>query len=154
MIRVPNPQSLIPDSFFRMPLPRAPFNRFSRNPRDFLSKRGDEKDQKLTKAQERAARVLNEAKSGVRGAIPDRSNMNVPMFDRGISRGTSLGRTKKHRRIIVIEEDGDEDEELDKRAAEAEMGIASPLPRSLIRPIAVTIKKIHGLNGEVSEFKE
>lgn len=138
-----------------MAFQRPAFNRYSRNSRDLFGKRGlPEKDDKMTKAQERAKRTLEEAKSGVRGMIPDRSSLNVPAFDR-LNRGTSAARTRRRRRVIVIEEEGDDDEELDKRAAEAEMGIASPLPRALIRPIAVTIKKVHGLeNGEVSEFKE
>lgn len=118
--------------------------------RDF-SRRKNEKEEKLTKAQERARRVLEEAKSGVRGMIPDRNRLNIPM---PLDRGTSAARIRRRKRLAGGYED-EEEEELDKRAAEAEMGIASPLPRSLVRPIAVKIKKIHGLeNGEVSDFKE
>jgi hypothetical protein len=135
-----------------MPLPTVPSlpGRASRRMRDLLS--GGEDHSKQIKAQERARRALEAAKTGRRGEIPNSSRLNFSAIEQ-LGRGTSAARIRKRRRL---EEglDENEEEELDRRAAEAEIGIASPLPQTLIRPIAVKIKKIHGLEGEVSDFKE
>lgn len=121
--------------------------------RDLLSGKEDQ-NANATKAQERARRALDAAKTGRRGDIPNPSRMNVILERAG--RGTSAARIRKHRQLTnrgFVDEE--EDEELDKSAAEAELGIASPLPRSLIRPVAAAkLKKIHGLDGEISDFKE
>lgn len=130
--------------------PRPPLKSSSRRTRDLLGGKDGDKKAELTKAQERAQRVLEQAKSGARrGNIPER--MSMSLIDRS-GRATSASRIRR-RRLAQGYDEGDEDE-LDKSAAEAEIGIASPLPRTLIRPIAVTIKKIHGLDGEISDFKE
>lgn len=132
-------------------LPQSPINKSSsRRTRDLLSGKEDQNN-KLTKAQERARRVLEGVKTGVRaGVVPDRLSMAI--IDR-FGQGTSAARIRRRRKIPGLQDEEDEDE-LDKRAAEAEMGIASPLPRTLIRPTMVSMKKIHGLDGEVTDFKE
>lgn len=132
--------------------PRVPLNRYSsRRTREVLGGKSGETG-KLTKAEERARRALEEAKTGLRrGNIPDR--LSATLINQS-GRGTSAARIRKYRRLGQYSSSEEDEEELDKQAAEAEMGIASPLPRTLIRPTIVSIKKIHGLDGEVSEFKE
>jgi hypothetical protein len=136
-----------------LPVARTPLpNRSSRRMRDLLSGKEDQ-NTNLTKAQERARRVLEAAKTGRRGDIPSPSRLNLSAIEK-VGRGTSAARIRKRRKLLEEGCDDLEEEELDKSAAEAEIGIASPLPRALIRPIAVNIKKIHGLDGEVTDFKE
>lgn len=128
---------------------------------DYASLRSSKKQdaQHLTKAQERAQRALTEArkrrkKSVAKSAAHEGVSEN-PLrelerhtrelkWQRKAERGTSVARVRRYG------EDEDEDEELDvvddelemdKSAVEAELGIASPLPRSILRPRKGIVKK-------------
>src|SRR5512133_2096268 len=114
--------------------------------------------QSLTDKQERARRVLAQAKRGNRGALDEEDPTK-----RRKGMGTSAARIETH---VPLRDEEEEREELamgfgfdkplpDKLTVERQMQISSPLPRSLIHPIAKTpFKKIHGLDGDTKEVEE
>lgn len=70
-------------------------------------------------------------------------------------RGTSVARVKRSGGENEEEERLREEMELrlqevaalDKSALEASLGVASPLPRSVLRPVRTELKVVHGLDG-------
>lgn len=161
-----------------MSLPRRTPLPSSRRTRDFLSgraaslseeKKGEPK-KLLTKSEERAKRALAIARQRVV------SNEKISLAHKGISenplrelerkererhlqkqydRGTSLARLKRYGNKEEEEEDLEflQEIELDKSAAEAALGVASPLPRSVLRPRRVDLKTTHSLD-DVPESEE
>jgi hypothetical protein len=112
----------------------------------------------LTDKQERARRVLAQAKRGNRGSLDEEDSTK-----RRKGMGTSAARIETH---VALRNEDEESEELamglgferalpDKLSVERQMQISSPLPRSLIHLIAKTpFKKIHGLDGDTKEVEE
>lgn len=105
----------------------------------------------VTKAEKRAARAIAEArerihadaeKSAARKGIKENPMRELERKERErreakrVQRGTSLARVKRHGNKEEDEEDLEkmEEMELDRSAAEARLGIASPLPRSILHP--------------------
>lgn len=151
-----------------MPVSRKPFvSPASRRMQSLLS--GDRREiaaaakgvsaKPKTKAEERAARALSlarmrdartTARSSARNGVKENPMRELERKERErkdqarAQRGTSLARVKRHGNKEEEEEEmGLADEvELDRSAAEASLGIASPLPRSILRPPRPAAKRI------------
>ncbi|MFA5130034.1 MAG: hypothetical protein WC477_03905 [Patescibacteria group bacterium] len=115
-----------------------------------------EKKKTLTKAEERAARALAEARGyastrnrrekDARFGVVENPLRKLEREERErhgknkTVRGTSIARVKRHGNIEELEEENEDDIELreqhaiDRSAAQARLGIAPPLPRSILRP--------------------
>jgi hypothetical protein len=111
-----------------------------------------------TKAEKRAARALARSRERQRGGAAKSaahegvSENPLHALERKervrkerlkTERGTSLARVKRHGNEEDEEGDAEflEEIDLDKRAAEADLGIAPPLPRSILRPMKGIVKK-------------
>jgi hypothetical protein len=114
----------------------------------------------LTKAEERAKRALERVRA--RGASSSGSAARTGVSENPMKalerrgrkrkealkagRGTSVARIKRfmeeeEEEDLEKEEEINEERELLKRAAEASLGIAPPLPRSILRPVKGTKNK-------------
>ena len=101
------------------------------SPRDLYQERKESarrrrngEEEPLTKAQERAQRALESARHRDEGDIMSSARRGM----RDLDRGTSIARVKRHGNVE------EEDEELDRRSAEARIGLAPPLPQSILHP--------------------
>lgn len=125
------------------------FNELKRQMREAdLAKKGTKL---LTKSEKRAARAIAEAReriradaeqSAARKGVKENPMRELERKERErkdaqrFQRGTSLARVKRHGNKEEEEDDVEftEELELDRSAAEARLGIASPLPRSILHP--------------------
>jgi hypothetical protein len=149
----------------------ADFNELKRQMREAdLAKKGTKL---LTKSEKRAARAIAEAReriradaeqSAARKGVKENPMRELERKERErkdaqrFQRGTSLARVKRHGNKEEEEEDLEkmEEMELDRSAAEARLGIASPLPRSILHPTKPSKKRDTDVDHEhpiVEPFK-
>lgn len=142
------------------PAPRASGDTdYARLKREIRERKRKEKagETHKTKAEERAEQALAEARdrerkdtarSAAHKGVSENELRRLERLERLRKKklreehGTSIARVKRHgneedEELELLDDEG----ELDKSALEARLGIASPFPRSILRPRKIEIKK-------------